>query len=269
MHAAVCNLETKLDDANDRATEANAPISDAILRSQTRSPSVYLLEYSRSPQSFRNCLLKCPSLEQCRKALRDHGFDTELPSGAKLFVLPEHVELVMQTLADEGWELKPRHIIVSDEFEDAVVRAIESLRSSERVKQKCRKNLTEPSQSSGEVYQDDPEEGTHAGGDRTPEWFAKPAHSSRDVDAGDTDERTRGGALNTDGNVTPEGIPVVFPYLVKRTFLHIPFPSSLWSGPTSGQKTASTTDAQPQKGENPRQVRKTQQRIAALQKSER
>lgn len=31
--------------------------------------------------------------------------------------------------------------------------------------------------------------------------------------------------------------------VVKRTFIHLPIPSSMWSGPSSGQKTASTSQA--------------------------
>ena len=55
-------------------------------------------------------------------ALRDAGFSAELPSGAKLFVHPEQVQLVMEATAD--WVLRPRHVIVSADYEEAVLQAL-------------------------------------------------------------------------------------------------------------------------------------------------
>merc|ERR1711862_168172 len=119
----------------------NAPLADAILQQRSIPDSVHVLEFSRSPQSFRDCLLHCPALEECREALSTNGFSSELPAGAKLFVRPQQVKPVMQALSSEGWNLKPRHVIVNDEFEDVVVKAVASLRSSDRVKQKSRATI--------------------------------------------------------------------------------------------------------------------------------
>lgn len=55
----------------------------------------------------------------------------------------------------------------------------------------------------------------------------------------------------------------VVPWVVKHTFFHVPVPSSLWSGPSSGAKTVSTTDAYPKCGENPRKKRHILQLPAA------
>lgn len=85
-------------------------------------PRLHILLFKRSPFAFRTRLETCGVLEACRMALRDAGFSDELPSGAKLFVHPEQVQLVMEATAD--WVLRPRHVIVSADYEEAVLQAL-------------------------------------------------------------------------------------------------------------------------------------------------
>jgi len=42
--------------------------------------------------------------------------------------------------------------------------------------------------------------------------------------------------------------------VIKCTFIHVPIPSSLLTEPSDGPRTASTTDARPGGGQNPRRV---------------
>ena len=37
-----------------------------------------------------------------------------------MFVNPEQVPLVLEQIRAEGWQLKPRHVIVNDQYEEAV-----------------------------------------------------------------------------------------------------------------------------------------------------
>lgn len=127
-------------------------------------------------------------------------------------------ELILVTVREEALDLKPRHVIVSDEFNDALQEAIGSLRGGDRVKQKQRSPFIITAT----------------------EHATAPAERSDDVSGGGPAEEARN----------------VFPYIVKRTFIHIPVASSLCSGPSSSPKTASTTDAHSENGANPRQKRR-------------
>lgn len=224
LHAKLCKFDPA-EEVDSAAAAVNAPLSDAILLSRPVSSSVYLLEYSRSPQSFRSCFLTCPKLQECHALLIDNGYDTELPSGAKIFVSPDQFQPVMQTLSAECWELKPRHIIVNDDFEEAVVQTVNSLRSSDRIKQKTRAVL--------ELGKD-----------------LDHAQASTEPSV-DFDESTGEGAATACPQRSVGADLEAVPFIVKRTFIHIPVQSSLWSDP-GGQKTASTTDADPRCGPNPR-----------------
>jgi len=50
----------------------------------------------------------------------------------------------------------------------------------------------------------------------------------------------------------PNGTDI--PVIIKCTFIHIPIPSSLFTAPSDGPRTASTTDAQNNCGPNPRRA---------------
>lgn len=79
VHKGVCSASMSTRDANDQVTKANAELSSTLLNTLAGPASVYLLEYSRSPSSFRDCLINsvCPTLQACCSALEAHGFDVE------------------------------------------------------------------------------------------------------------------------------------------------------------------------------------------------
>ncbi|CAE8630042.1 unnamed protein product [Polarella glacialis] len=221
-------LEASIREADDRAVDANATLSAAIFESRRVPLCISLLEYSRSPQSFREVFLEGSSFEACRQGLREtealtelwgSGGVPELVSGAKLLVHPEQAQALLlqlhsgfvQIQPDREYEgspqevqLRPRHVIVSEDFEPALLEAIAALpgRGTKRISEKQRQPMTDATSSSS--------------GDQVPK-------------EDDTDE------------------PLM---PVSRTFIHFSEASSIWSGPTHGQKTSSTTSAP-----NPRQSR--------------
>ena len=106
---------------------------------------VIVLEYVRSPKCFRDALLTSPMLAQCRQALIEGGQHIEIaPSGAKLFVHPWQVETVMEQLSTIDFELRPRHVIISEDLIPALEASVRSLpsRSSVIVKRRLGHLLT-------------------------------------------------------------------------------------------------------------------------------
>lgn len=187
----------------------NAPSKEALLRSRPVSTDFYVLTFSRHSRKFREVL--------------DDAGGLELPSGAKIFVRPEHYDPVVEQLRVDNWDLKKYHVVVSEEHEATVMRAVASLPSKEQIRRKDRVALAVPNSPSQEA--------------------AGSANDDAGVESLESDD---GGsapvveALDSEGDEDPSmgSLPVV---LVQRTFIHVPLPSSIYSGPSSGQKTASTT----------------------------
>jgi len=232
MHRALCRLEDTVGEGSGETVTANVRVSDDLLRSRPSPPSIHLLEFSRSPGSFRQCFLDRPKLVECHASLREKGFDPDLRSGAKVFVNPDHFHALMDALDTEDYDLKPRHVLVSDDFEEEVIAAVAGLRSSDRVKQKQRTTVAGMAEASGVLKI--PEQDSQAPANTRSGVSQENAETSEGRSGGNHSASMRGDL-----------------YVVKRTFIHIKN-SSLWSGPTSGQKTASTTDANPRSGQNPR-----------------
>ena len=78
------------------------------------------------------------------RALREHGHHSELPPGGpdppgvKVYVPPSHYEQVLEHLRTAGvafgngqrWllrDLRPRHVVASDELRDVILRAVGDL----------------------------------------------------------------------------------------------------------------------------------------------
>jgi len=83
---------------------------------------IYLLEFARSPKAFLEAVLESPELETCRDGLQSEDFDVVLGCGAKVLVGADVYEAVIE--ATKGWNLKPRHVIVSAEFEPHLMSAL-------------------------------------------------------------------------------------------------------------------------------------------------
>lgn len=108
----------------------NAHISDALMRSMP-DPSgakVVLLTFSRDPAALAQTLLQAAELAPLKEALAAEGLDVELPSGAKIFVRPEHHGPTLEAIRLYGLSLKPKHVVVDVELEQDVLKLVQSLR---------------------------------------------------------------------------------------------------------------------------------------------
>lgn len=108
----------------------NAQISNALLRNAP-APSgakVVLLTFSRDPAALGETLLQATELAPFKEVLAAEGLDVQLPSGAKIFVRPEHHGPAVEAIRLYGLSLKPKHVVVDVELEQDVLKLVESLR---------------------------------------------------------------------------------------------------------------------------------------------
>mmetsp|Transcript_4211 Transcript_4211/g.8412 ORF Transcript_4211/g.8412 Transcript_4211/m.8412 type:complete len:589 (-) Transcript_4211:165-1931(-) len=202
---------------------------------------VHLMTYSRSPNVFRMALMEGDDLKACRVAMQQQGFSAELPSGAKIFVCPEVYPLVVEKVREEGVILKSWHVLVSEEFQEALEKTVNSLRSKERTKQKKARvllpgseqvPLTTSASSSGLQ--------THLEGTDV-ESLPQNNHPLELETPATSAEEWQNDAEQDDTIICIE----------KRTFIHsVPWvkASSIYSGPWTSERTTSAPDAL----ENPR-----------------
>lgn len=135
-------LQASLNEAAARTAEENGHVAEAVLRSRSLSKQVVLLEFSRDPAWYHSTLQQCPELQPVRDALAVHGFPFELPSMAKAFVPPEMFEAVMEaTRIHLGFDLLPRHVLVTTDLEDTVLAVLKQNKSKEKVRCKGRGTL--------------------------------------------------------------------------------------------------------------------------------
>lgn len=176
-------------------------------------------------------------MEPCRSALAAQGFACEQPSGACVFVAPDEFESVREEI--ENRDLKPFHVVVSREYEQAVMDAVASLPSKAQVREKQR--TTSAIAATCATCQAE-----------KPRFTCQRCHGawycSRKCQQQDW---RRHKAVCSAPEVDLEG---EFPIVVKRTFLEVTVRNSLRSSPSSGTRTKSTTDADPRKGVRPRRA---------------
>jgi len=149
-------IEASIEQAAELAAAVNAPLSEAILRSQAQASSsgpcsVLLLEFSRDPKSFHHALLTCAELQYSRDLLTESGFSPELPSQAKVFVPPELYEVTLEAVRLQGIQLKPRHVIVHSDLEELVIDAVRGCKGREKVR--CKDRRLVPLNAAGETLQ--------------------------------------------------------------------------------------------------------------------
>jgi len=108
----------------------NARISDALMRNTPTpiSAKVVLLTFSRDPAALAQTLLQAMELAPFKEALAAEGLDVQLPSGAKIFVRPEHHGPAVEAIRLYRLSLKPKHMVVDVELEQVVLKLVESLR---------------------------------------------------------------------------------------------------------------------------------------------
>merc|ERR1712129_7995 len=78
---------------------------------------VYLLCFTfkkMTPVDFQEKLLQAEGLRECREIMERAGHSWLLPSGAKMFVKPEHVTVVERALAAQSIELSGFHVIIAE-----------------------------------------------------------------------------------------------------------------------------------------------------------
>jgi hypothetical protein len=187
---------------------------------------IILLDFSRNPAAFYLALQNCTALRNCQEALKMFGMSVELEKGAQLFVRPEMFDAAKAAINRAAWDLKRSHVVVAKALESEVMHAVRSLPSSAQVKLK--KRLTSSLQAAGS--------------------------SEEDHEKGETNDAEA--AKQDDEQVQLQMSRLTSMYVVHNTFIHVPVAESLYSGPSSSQKTKSTTDANPRVSlrRRPRQV---------------
>lgn len=220
-------------------TSQNAKVHESVPRASTCATiGVHVLQYSRHPPALRAALLEGDQLKACREALAGHGFTPELPCGAKVFVRPEHFESVADAVADK--DLKPWHVVASDEFLQLVDAAVRSLPSREQIRKKSHAHFSTHTMCNGCGASSPRFQCSHC----KLVGYCSRACQERDWRA------HRRVCLRVDDDVTDAGLPIE----VSRTFLNVKLGSSMRSAPSSTNKTQSTTDADTRKGLNPRKA---------------
>lgn len=111
---------------------------DARANASTDSEEIHLLEYNRHPESFRRALCEGPPLQQCRSALEAAGHKYLLGSGAKMFVHPHQYKQTCVAIVEQGFNLRPFHVIAAQSFEYHVEACLADLsyRQGARVKRR-------------------------------------------------------------------------------------------------------------------------------------
>eukprot|EP00928_Gymnodinium_smaydae_P031600 TRINITY_DN23148_c0_g3_i1.p1 TRINITY_DN23148_c0_g3~~TRINITY_DN23148_c0_g3_i1.p1 ORF type:complete len:414 (+),score=37.38 TRINITY_DN23148_c0_g3_i1:71-1243(+) len=128
----VCLLNLELENRGSSVSDGN--MSDAVSKNCSsffRGP-IHLLEFTRSPQAFFDALMESDALAACRLALTQEEYEPLLPSGAKVFVFPDQYEAVVAAIG--SYDLKPRHVVVSHEFEANVMNALADVGRGVRAK---------------------------------------------------------------------------------------------------------------------------------------
>ncbi|CAE7586965.1 Herc4 [Symbiodinium natans] len=100
---------------------------------------VVLLELSRAPPELNRVLEASDALQPIREALALEGFEWRLPSGAKVFMDPSHFRTFRQLDRNAQLpQLRPWHVLVTEDHEDLVMEAVQQLPSKLQVRHKKR-----------------------------------------------------------------------------------------------------------------------------------
>merc|ERR1712232_1467047 len=116
--------------------DTNSVLSDAAWITYPHKPwepsKVHLITFTRSPPSLFSALHKGRELDCVRVTASQHGQSCRLPSGASIFVYPQHYEGVKKLTSGLG--LLPYHAIVCEAFLPLVYAEIAKLRSKDNVR---------------------------------------------------------------------------------------------------------------------------------------
>jgi len=117
-------VEASLREADSRTVGVNAQISDVLMRNTPAlsDAKIVVLTFSRDPAALAQTLLQAAELAPFKEALAAEGLDVELPSGAKIFVRPEHHAPAVEAIRLFSLSLKPKHVIVDVALEQDVLK---------------------------------------------------------------------------------------------------------------------------------------------------
>lgn len=128
------------------ADSATAELNAASFAQVTRlgEPVVLsLIGVSRDPEAYHELMKTCSALQPCREGLDAAGKSFELPDGGYAFILPDHYAPAMTALDlfDLAKEIKPHHVLVSQEYKEIVLKEIRSLRCRLKVRRKSNRQV--------------------------------------------------------------------------------------------------------------------------------
>ena len=138
---------TAMQDAQDWADQVAAQIQangPGAQENAKATEAVYLRQYNRHSERFRQALITAKPLESCRSALDAKGHQWLHESGAKVFVHPWQFELVMASVKQKGWTLRPYHVIVAESLEYYLDVSLSDLPCRDGAGVKKRQALVEP-----------------------------------------------------------------------------------------------------------------------------
>mmetsp|Transcript_11563 Transcript_11563/g.20479 ORF Transcript_11563/g.20479 Transcript_11563/m.20479 type:complete len:494 (-) Transcript_11563:236-1717(-) len=123
----------------DVAVETKASGAPTLNPGIDDGPRVRLLKFSRSPPALGKALLEAPELHAWRNDLQSQALPVELPSGAKVFVRPQHYGPSIEAIRILGIRLHPDHVIADPDIEAVILGVVMELRGRNFVypKQKC------------------------------------------------------------------------------------------------------------------------------------
>lgn len=124
------NIEANLGTVQAEITSATNVASETV------EEAVFIRQFTRSPGSFRQALLKNEPLQQCCSTLLASGLSAELASGALAFVAPHILPHVEEAARLQGIQLKRHHVACDRNFYPAVTAVVASLRSNDNVRQR-------------------------------------------------------------------------------------------------------------------------------------
>ena len=102
----------------------------------------FLLEFKRSPETYRQCLANEPTLAAAVRCLEDAGYNTQLDTNAKVFLAPDLWPPVLDYLRKGAHslgrpdDLQVRHVITDEKHHKALLSALDALPHRYQIKVK-------------------------------------------------------------------------------------------------------------------------------------
>ena len=102
----------------------------------------FLLEFKRSPETYRQCLANEPTLAAAVRCLEDAGYNTQLDTNAKVFLAPDLWPPVLDYLRKGAHslcrpdDLQFRHVITDEKHRIFLLSAVDALRRKWNIKVK-------------------------------------------------------------------------------------------------------------------------------------